>query len=412
MSVRRVAELVTVLGVVSFVGLAALLVPWTPLNGGGIPAPAEASSVFTAAQVERGEDYSGTARALGWSSLAVSTGVALLLGLTPLGAGLLGRRRGRWPLTVVVLVVAVLLAGRLATLPFAIVSQHRRRDHGLSNQDWLPWALDQVRGLGVSVVMIGLTLLVLVGCARRWPRWWPAVAGVVASGLVVLGSFLYPLLVEPVFNSFEPLEEGPLRTQILEVAEAEGIRVDDVLVADASRRTTTLNAYVSGFGETRRVVLYDTLVESLPPDQALSVVAHELAHAQNDDVVIGTLLGACAAFLGVGLLALVTDHRSVRRRAGVAGLADPRCVALVLALTSLAGLAAAPVQNAVSRRIETRADVEALKATGDPVAFVEMQKRLCLRSLCDPAPPDWAHVWFGSHPTVLERVALARQELR
>ena len=84
-------------------------------------------------------------------------------------------------------------------------------------------------------------------------------------------------MVEPLFNWFTPLADGPLRTQILELADEEGVEVDDVLVADASRRTTTLNAYVSGFGSTRRVVVYDNLVDDLPEDQALSVVAHELA---------------------------------------------------------------------------------------------------------------------------------------
>ena len=92
----------------------------------------------------------------------------------------------------------------------------------------------------------------------------------------MLGSFVYPVLVEPLFSSFTPLPDGPLRTGVLELAEVEGVHVDDVLEADASRRTTTLNAYVSGFGSTRRVVLYDNLVRDVPEDQVLSVVAHEL----------------------------------------------------------------------------------------------------------------------------------------
>jgi STE24 endopeptidase len=252
-----------------------------------------------------------------------------------------------------------------------------------------------------------VALLVLVGCARRWRRWWPAIAGALAAGMVVVASFLYPVVIEPLFNEFESLPDGPLRQDILEVGEDEGVHVDDVLVADASRRTTTLNAYVSGFGDTRRVVLYDNLVESLPEDHALSVVAHELAHAQNDDVVIGTLLGALAAFAGVGLLALVVGNSRVRARAGVTGMADPRVVALVLALSALGSLAASPVETVISRKIETRADVDALKATGDPVAFSEMQRQLCLRSLCDPTPPTVSQTWFGSHPTVLQRIATA-----
>ena len=104
----------------------------------------------------------------------------------------------------------------------------------------------------------------VVGCARRWRRAWPAIAGGVLAGFVLVGSLVYPVLVEPIFNDFEPLPDGELRSQILALADEEGVDVDEVLVADASRRTTTLNAYVSGLGATRRVVVYDNLVEDLP----------------------------------------------------------------------------------------------------------------------------------------------------
>ena len=145
------------------------------------------------------------------------------------------------------------------------------------------------------------------------------------------------------------------------------MEIDDVLVADASRRTTTLNAYVSGFGSTRRVVVYDTLIETLPRDQALSVVAHELAHARHRDVVIGSVLGAAGAVLGVGALALALGALARRR---LPGAAEPAVVPVVLALVALATLVTAPVQNGISRQIETRADVDALHATQDRQAFV------------------------------------------
>ena len=182
--------------------------------------------------------------------------------------------------------------------------------------------------------------------------------------------------------------------------------VDDVLVADASRRTTTLNAYVSGFGSTRRVVVYDNLVDDLPEDEALSVVAHELAHAQHSDVVTGSVLGAAGAVFAVGLLALVVGAVGERRRLT---MADPAVVPLLLALAALATLATSPVQNTISRQIETRADVDALAATDDPDAFEKMQRQLALRSFSDPTPPAWSQFWFGSHPTSLQRIAIARQ---
>ena len=261
----------------------------------------------------------------------------------------------------------------------------------------------------VNVVGSAIVVLVVVGTARRWPTWWPAVAGGLAAALVMLGSFVYPVLVEPLFNNFEPLHSGPLRAGVLQLAEAEGVPVDDVLVADASRRTTTLNAYVSGFGGTRRVVLYDNLVRGVPREEALSVVAHELSHARHDDVLHGSLLGAAGAVAGMGLLGLVLGRR---RRGGqeaemqnTAG--DPAVVPRVLALVAVAGLLASPVQNAISRKVETRADVEAVMATGDPEAFVELQRQLAARSLADLTSPGWSQFWFGSHPTTRERIAVA-----
>jgi STE24 endopeptidase len=388
---------VAVAGTLAFVVVAVLLVPWDPIPGGPLHPPS-ASSMFTAEEIRRAEAYSGTQRLLSWASLAVSLAVACLLGFTRLGARFVDRVRGPWAWRVVVAVVALAAAGRVATLPLSIALRHRALEFGLTHQAWGAYAVDLLKGLAVEVVGTSIVLVVLVGTARRWPRAWPAVAGGLLGGLVLLGSFVYPLLVEPLFNHFEPLPDGELRTRILALADQEGVQVDDVLVADASRRTTTLNAYVSGFGSSRRVVVYDNLLDDEAEPQILSVVAHELGHARHDDVLVGSLLGAAGAVLGVGLLGLL-----------VGGVAEPRRVPRVLALVAVATLLASPVQNGISRRIETRADVDALRTTRDPAAFVELQKELARRSLADPTPYAWSQLWFGSHPTTLQRIALAER---
>jgi STE24 endopeptidase len=258
-------------------------------------------------------------------------------------------------------------------------------------------------------VIASLLLLVLVGSARRWSRAWPAVAGLVLGGLVMVGSFVYPVLVEPAFNQFTPLPHGQLRTQILHLADIEHVHLDDVLVADASRRTTTLNAYVSGYGSTRRVVLYDTVLHDLPRDQVLAIVAHELGHAAYDDVLTGSVLAALGTTLGIGLLGLLLPASS--RPGDGRGMRDPATVPRVLALVAVASFVSAPVNNGLSRLIETRADVASLQATRDPAAFERMQKQLALHSLSDD-PPAITQFWFGSHPTTLERIAIGRQLAR
>jgi STE24 endopeptidase len=209
------------------------------------------------------------------------------------------------------------------------------------------------------------------------------------------------------FNDFTPMKAGPLRSDILALAAKEHVHIDDVLVADASRRTTTLNAYVSGYGSTRRVVVYDTLLTGLSRPEAEVVVAHELGHAKHDDVLLGTVLGALGSAAGIGLLGLVLSRRWLLHRAGADGLGDPRVVPLVLALAVVGSLLTSPVQNTISRAIEARADRAALQATQDPETFIAMQRQLALRSLADPTPPAWSQFWFGSHPTVLQRIGLA-----
>ena len=402
---HRAALAVVAVGLLALGALAVWLVPWHPVPG-GTPDPVAASSVFSAAQIDRAEDYSRVARTWSWSALLVSLLVACWLGFGRRGRALVGRLPGPWWVQVVLAVAALDLLGALVRLPFAVLLRREALARGLSTQPWTGVARDDLLGQLVSVVTTSLGLLAVLGVARRWRRAWPAVAGALLGVLVLLGSFVYPVLVEPLFNSFTPLPPGPLRTRILALAEREGVQVDDVLVADASRRTTTLNAYVSGFGGTRRVVVYDTLVRDLPQDQALSVVAHELGHARHDDVVTGSVLGAGGALVGVGLLALVVG--ALGRRTGV-GMRDPAVVPLVLALVALGTLASSPLANVVSRHIETRADVDALEATHDPEAFIATQRELALRALADPTPPAWSQLWFGTHPTTLQRVAIAEQ---
>ena len=303
--------------------------------------------------------------------------------------------------------LAVLAVTRLATLPLSARSEVVLREYGLSTQTWASWTLDVVKGIGVDAALTSLALLALVGLARVARRTWWAWGAVATAALVVAGSFGYPLLVEPVFNSFRPLEAGSLRTELLDLAERDGVPVDEVLVADASRRTTALNAYVSGFGGSRRIVVYDTLLEQATDDEVALVVAHELGHAERRDVLVGTLLGALGAAAAVCALALLLSWPPLRRRAGE-GMHDPRAVPLVLALVAVTSFVVAPAANLVSRRVEARADVHALDLTGDVPTFVAAQQRLALTNLSDLDPHPLAYALFATHPSTTERLALAR----
>jgi STE24 endopeptidase len=405
---RAAAIMCCVLGL-ALVATVALTTPWQPLPGPGLPA--DPARDFTPAELARERAFAAALRPPGYLGLAASMLSVLILGLSPLGARLLGHVVGparRWPLGVAAAAIVVTAVSRAAALPFDAWTETVLRRYGLSTQHWPGWALDQLKSFGVAAVIWTVALVVLHLLVRRFPRhWWaPAAAG--GFALVVAISFGYPLLVEPVFNSFTPMRAEPLRSELLRMARDDGVQVRSVLVADASRRTTALNAYVSGFGSTRRIVVYDTLLRSAPPGEIKLIVAHELGHAKRGDVLYGTLLGGLGVATGVCGLYLLTTSPRVLRRAGVPAVADPRAVALVLALATIGGQLAGPVQNLVSRRIEARADVHALDLTRDPRTFIRMQRALSVQNLSDLRPLPIEYILWATHPTGPERIAMAR----
>ncbi|WP_336029807.1 M48 family metallopeptidase [Geodermatophilus sp. FMUSA9-8] len=413
---RRAALVVAAVLGAAFVVVVAVRTPWTvlpPPPGGAAPVSDDAG--LPAEVVRRAEALAGDLRPASLANLLLGLAVSALFGLTRLGSrlvGALGRADGRrWPLTVLAATVVLLLAGRLATLPISAYGEVVRHRYGLSTRSWGLWLRDVAVNTAIDAGLTALGLLALVALARRAPRTWWAWASAGAAALVVTGSFLYPVVIEPAFNSFASLPAGQLRTHVLELAEESGTPVEDVLVADASRRTTSLNAYVSGFGSTRRVVLYDTLLADVPDDEIESIVAHELGHVATDDVLTGTLMGALGAAGAVALLGWLLSWPPLLRRAGAGSAGDPRVVPLVLLLSAVGTLAATPVQNLVSRHVEARADLHALDLTGDAAAFVAMQQRLGETNLSDPSPPAAWQWFFGSHPTTAQRVAMAEDWL-
>lgn len=401
---------------VLFAALVAVVVTTTPWQLFGDARPemvaTDPGRDFTAEEQLAAKEYRSQIRPPSYLHLGVSLALALLLGLTPLGARIVSAAArplgGRWIWQVLLGGLAILLVTRVATLPLSAWAESVQRRYGLSTRDWGGWVQDVGRSFGLQLVATLLAVLALVACARMLPRWWWVAAAGAAAALVVVVSFAYPLLVEPVFNTFRPMEDGELRTSLLDLAERDGVGVDEVLVADASRRTSTLNAYVSGFGATHRIVVYDTLLDQSPPEEVRSIVAHELGHVADDDVRNGTLIGAAAAAAAVCGLAGLLSWPWLLNRAGSAGAADPRVLALVLALVAVLGVLSAPGQNLISRRIETRADVHALDLTRDPATFARMQRSLALASYADPSPAAVVFGMFASHPTNPQRIALAR----
>jgi STE24 endopeptidase len=413
--VNRLAIAVTfallLLGVTAAV---ALTVPWTVLPGAN--PHVDVARDFSRADVAKEVAYHAALRPPAYASLLLGLVVAGALGLTPLGARLVSavaRPFGGGLIASVVLGTLALVAiGRLVSLPLDVQSERVLRRYGLSTQSWGSWLVDVAKSVGVATVMTALVLLAILALVRAAPRGWWAWAAAVTAAFVVLGSFVYPLIVEPVFNHFRSLPAGQLRTDLLAMAQRDDVPVRDVLVADASRRTTSLNAYVSGFGSTRRIVLYDTLIQKATPSEVELIVAHELGHAKRQDVLHGTLIGALGGAAGVCLLALLLSWFPLLRRVGASSVGDPRVIPLLLFLVATGGLLLAPATNLLSRRIEARADVHSLDVTRDVPTFITSEQRLARTNLSDLDPNPFLYAMFSTHPTSPQRIALAREWAR
>jgi STE24 endopeptidase len=376
-------------------GAATLLL--RPRAGAVTPAPASAGDYFTPQQLDRARDYRAPQRALLVASLALEGAVlVLLVTKRPRVLDRLGRR----PLAGAAAAGAALSIGVTAVgLPLSVVSEQRARDFGLSTQSWGPWAGDLAKSTAISGAMAAGGAVIGVGLIRRTPRhWWlPGSAAIV--GLSALLAFASPVIIDPLFNKFEPLPEGELRSEVLDLANRAHVDVGQVYRVDASRRTTATNAYVWGLGKTKRVVIYDTLIRDFPDDQVRSVVAHELSHVVHKDVPRGLLWLAIVAPAGTLLVKELAERLNRGRPLGSpAGLP-----ALALSI-GLASIALGTLSNALSRRVEARADTYALDLTQNPAAFIGLTRSLAVTNLADPSTPRVFQLMLGTHPTTMQRI--------
>jgi STE24 endopeptidase len=362
------------------------------------PADVDLHSFFSDAEIERGSRFARPQLALGLGRAAIEIGALALVVRRPprwLSGGS-GRAAVRGALGGAGLAVGL----SLPALPLSAIARRRGIAVGLVTQSWRGWASDLAKGAAIESALAAAAGSAAVALTKRYPRrWWlPASAGSVLFGAALAA--LAPVVLDPIFNDFTPLPEGQTRSDVLDLARAAGVKVGEVYSVDASKRTTAANAYVAGLGPTKRVVLFDTLLDRYSRDEIRVVVAHELGHVRNRDVPRGVLYAALVAPAAALAVQRLSWELSPER--GTAG-ALPALALAAAAVGAPTGL----IGNRLSRAIERRSDAYSLALTDAPAAFISFERAIAVQNVADLEPPRWLTSLLATHPPTAERIGSA-----
>ncbi|MBI2305587.1 MAG: M48 family metallopeptidase [Chloroflexi bacterium] len=311
------------------------------------------------------------------------------------------------PGATVALFVLILLGYTLLSAPLSLYSGFTLpRRYGLLTQGLGSWLRDAIKGMVITLLMGGIVVGIVYWMLQRFPSvWWLLSAGFVIL-LGVAMTNLTPILLLPLFFKVEPLDRPELVERLTRLAERTGKRVKGVFTMNLSHKGTAANAALMGLGNTRRIVLTDTLLDAYTPEEIEVILAHELAHHVHGDVAkalltqaVTVLAGLYIAHLVLGWGASFFDYRE---------LSQPATLPLFgLVMGIMAVVMKTPV-NALSRHTEARADAYALKLTNNPAAFITMMTKLANQNLAEERPAPWVEFFFYSHPPFYRRIAMAR----
>jgi STE24 endopeptidase len=284
----------------------------------------------------------------------------------------------------------------LAQLPFGVAQLWWERRHGISSLGYGEWILENWLGLGGAFLFICLAILIVMALAAPLREWWWLAGAPVFVGLALLFAFVLPYLIPGV----QPVRDRALVAQAEELAAQEGVEDVRVEVQEVRELTSAPNAEAVGLGPSRRVILWDTLLDGrFADDEVRIVLAHEIGHLSRNHIWKSIGWYALFAFPGAYLIA-----RATRRRGGVYA---PAAIPLALFVLVVLQLLALPLQNVVTRHLEAEADWVALEATEDPEAAQHLFERLGTTSLSEPSPPTWSYLLMQTHPTLIQRIAMA-----
>jgi STE24 endopeptidase len=370
------------------------------------------SDYFTDAQIDRGKRYHLTRYWL----FFLKTGVIVSALIFFLGVGgheivegiALWITGGRHVPAIALASVMLVVQLWILTFPFTVYGGYvHEKAYGLLTQGFSGWLLDYLKERVVNVALLLPVSIGLFVVVRRFPSTWWLFAGGGSGILLTVFVFLAPVIIDPLFYTFTPIENTAVRNILFKMADRAGLDVNNVLEMNASTKMSRVNAYVTGLGRTKRIVVYDTLIHESTPEEVGVVFAHELGHVRRRHLWKGITLGVVGSFIAFFCIALLL--RAITAR-GVFGLSTPASfggVVVIFFAMLLLDLVSLPLQTFVSRRFEREADRESLILTGDSKTFIKVEKRLAVKNLADVQPHP-VLVWvFYTHPPVMERIRMA-----
>ena len=286
---------------------------------------------------------------------------------------------------------------QLLLMPFdyyrGFVIEHK---FGLSNQVFSSWLVDCLKSKAISFLIYLAVLTVIYTLMTYIPKYWWIIAGAVFIVFLIIGIFISPLIIDPLFYKFKPLEDEEMRLAIEDMANEAGIKVDEILIADASRRTNKINAYFTGIGATKRIVVFDNLLEKFNRKESLTVIAHEIGHWKYLHIVKSFIIGAISGLL------LIFFSKILAGKIGMIG--DIRFILIIFLLFSIVMFISLPVQNIISRSFEKQADEVAIKLTDDPQTQISLMKKIAVSNLSSVNPSLIIKYIIYSHPPIIERI--------
>jgi STE24 endopeptidase len=357
--------------------------------------------------------YNRIRRWLGIGEFAISLALLVVLVITGWTFKLqnlayLGGLLQSYSLALFVYVIMLLAIGKVLGLGMDYYSFRLEHRYQLSNQKFRGWAWDEVKGFLVSAILAAILVELLYFVIRQFSQHWWLVAWVGFLGVVVLLAQLAPVVLFPIFYKFEPLQDEELKLRLVRLGERAGTRVRGVYKWHLSEKSKKANAALTGLGNTRRIILADTLLDNYSADEVEAVLAHELGHHVHKHILKSIGVQAAVTMLGFWA-ANWTLHYAVERRHIFVSLSDFANLPLLVLIFAVLSFLLMPALNAFSRFNERQADRYAFENIASVAPFISSMNKLAEQNLAERTPSRWVEWWFHSHPAVARRVAAAEQ---